>query len=278
VDLAKHGAASGLRDKLSLGAKSMMRITKTPFAIALGIAVVVMIPVHIAAAALGTLAPAGSGAGNIGQASPLMVTGDFNRDGIADMAEIVPPPASDGPSSLIVSLGQPDGTFKPVASNPAVGRDPRSIIVGDFNGDGDPDLIVGDGDGSLIELLGDGTGNLVPSGEVGRVGSVASIAVGDFNRDGHLDLAISDPHANSVAILLGDGNGSFRPAWSFPLPMKGAVFHLAAADFNADGIIDLAITSADDDEYEIMLGNGNGTFTYAPALSNVKDPNAYCPT
>jgi hypothetical protein len=212
------------------------------------------------------------------EASRLIVTGDFNRDGIADMAEVVWPDCKHtGAGFLSVSLGQRDGTFKHVASNPAVGHDPQAMVVGDFNGDGNPDLIVGDGDGSLTEFRGDGTGKLVPVGAIARFSSIASIAMSDFNHDGILDLAVSDPSSSSVTILLGSGNGSFQHAWSFPLPMKGIAFRVAAADFNGDGIIDLAVTNDEDAAYEIMLGNGNGTFTYAPALSNVKDPNSHCP-
>lgn len=212
------------------------------------------------------------------EAPPLIVTGDFNRDGVADIAEVVSSGCEPtGASLLTVSLGQRDGTFKQVASNSMAGRDPRAIVVGDFNGDGNPDLIVGDGDGSLVEFLGDGKGRLVPFGEIAHFGSVVSIAMGDFNHDGHLGLAVSDAKTSAVVVLQGLGNGSFQQAWSFPLPTRGVDFHVAAADFNADGIIDLAVTNDDDASYEIMLGNGNGTFTFAPALSNVTDPNSHCP-
>jgi hypothetical protein len=213
-----------------------------------------------------------------GGASPLIVTGDFNRDGVADIAEVVSSACEPtGTSFLTVLLGQRDGTFKPVSSSSMAGQDPRALVVGDFNGDGNPDLIVGDGDGSLMEFLGDGTGQLVSSGEIAHFGSIVSIAMSDFNHDGRLDLTVSDAEANSATVLLGAGNGSFQQAWSFPLPMRGTDFHVAAADFNGDGIIDLAVTNDDDASYEIMLGNGNGTFTYAPALSNVTDPNSHCP-
>jgi VCBS repeat protein len=62
------------------------------------------------------------------------------------------------------------------------------------------------------------------------------------------------------------------------LPRRGTEFHVATADFNGDGIADLVITNEDDNNYEVMLGNGNGTFTYAPELSHLKDPYSYCPS
>ena len=155
---------------------------------------------------------------------------------------------------------------------------PRSIATGDFNGDGNPDLLIGDGDGTVIELLGDGKGNLKNAGEIARVGSAASIAAGDFNRDGIPDVAVSNFHGNAVIILLGTGGGLFRIGWSFALPQRGIIYYLAAADFNGDRIFDLAITSGEDDTFVVMLGNGNGTFTYAPNLSSIRDPYSYCPT
>jgi len=224
---------------------------------------------------------------NVGWTSPgvadepseLMATGDFNRDGIADMVETTFPDGKDsGPYFLTVLLGEADGTFKRVASHNLIGRDPRALIVGDFNRDGNPDVIVGDGDGALLEFLGNGKGNMAGAGNIANFGSVASIAIGHFTNDGNLDLAVSDADSNSASILLGVGDGSFRLTWSFELPKRGTRFHVATADFNRDGIADLVITSEDDDNYEVMLGSGNGTFTYAPELSHLRDPNSYCPS
>jgi hypothetical protein len=213
------------------------------------------------------------------EASPLVVMQDFNRDGITDMAEATLPAGDpSGASTLTVMLGQKNGTFLPADSNPAIGHDPKSIAVGAFNHDGNPDLIIGDSDGSLIVLLGDGKGNLIPTPNAVRVTSVASIAVGDFNHDGILDLVVSDPKSNTATVLLGSGDGSFRPSWSFKLPMQGAIYHLAVADFNGDGIPDLVVTNEDQNSFEVLLGNGNGTFTSEPALSHLQDPNAHCVT
>ena len=226
-----------------------------------------------------TLSQDFSAASGIPDAPSALAVGDFNGDGIADVVETTHPNGQDpGPRALTVLLGKADGTFMRVASHNLIGRDPRALVVGDFNGDGNLDVIVGDGDGTLLEFLGDGRGNLVRSGEIATMGSVVSMAVGHFTHDGNLDLVVSDVESNSAAILLGAGDGSFRHLWSFELPRRGTEFHIATADFNQDGIADLVITSNDDGNYEVMLGNGNGTFTYAPKLSHLKDPNSYCPT
>ena len=209
----------------------------------------------------------------------LIATADFNRDGIADVAEIVQPTGHDhGQCILHMLLGQKDGSYNSVLHQPQLKNDPLSMVAGDFNGDGNPDLLVGTADGSVTELLGDGKGNLRSAGEIAHVGSVVSIAVGDFNRDGIPDIAISDFSANSVHILAGSGSGSFAIGWSFALPVRGTTYYLTVADFNGDGVSDLAITSDEEGAFVVMLGNGNGTFTYSPALSNIRDPNSYCPT
>lgn len=213
------------------------------------------------------------------QPTPVIAAADFNRDGIADVVQVLPPQAGDsGAHQLVVLLGRPDGSFTTLPGHHSVGVEPQAIVVGDFNSDGNPDVIVGDKSGALLEFLGDGKGALTEAGNIATVGSIVSLATGHFTHSGKLDLVVSDVRSNSAEIFLGGGDGTFRPAWSFPLPQKGEPFHVSTADFNKDGIADLVITNDDNDNYEVMLATGNGAFTYAPELSHLKDPNSYCPS
>jgi FG-GAP-like repeat len=215
------------------------------------------------------------------EASRLMVVADFNRDGITDIAKATPPTGDpSGPGILTVSLVKTDGTFQQTFSEPVLGHDPRSIVAVDANRDGIPDLIVGDDDGSLMLFLGDGTGNLVAAGNIAHLDSVVSIVVADFNHDGIPDLAVSDWWSSSMVLLLGAGDGSFGRGRSFPLRAPGSSPNLVAADFNRDGIPDLAVVYGDDEAYtyDVMLGDGKGNFSPSPELSFVKDPISHCTT
>jgi len=244
----------------------------TVFAAFLLVAAVVIAPCRARAAG-------GVSAGDEDEDSRLMVMADFNHDGIADIAEAVLPRDGSQAGILKVSLGEADGSFRPVSSSTMLGRAPRAIVAGDFDGDGIPDLIVGDEDGTLTLFRGDGTGTFARAGDIAQLDSVVSIAVADFNQDGRADIAVSDWRGGSVTIFLGTGKGSFRRGWSFRLRMPGTVARVSAADFNGDGIPDLAVIYADEDQYsfDVLLGDGKGVFVHSPKLSYTRDPNSHCP-
>jgi serine/threonine protein kinase len=97
-----------------------------------------------------------------------------------------------------------------------------------------------------------------------------AVAVGDFNGDGRLDLAVSNIATNTVSVLLGNGDGTFRKALD---QAAGPQPHgLAVADFNGDGKLDLAVAYLQGDAVGILLGNGDGTFRPAPSLGVGKNP------
>jgi FG-GAP-like repeat/FG-GAP repeat len=93
------------------------------------------------------------------------------------------------------------------------------------------------------------------------VGSVPNaVATGDFNRDGKQDLVVANEgtSSDSVSVLLGNGDGTFQPAVSYPAGANpGAI---AVGDFNKDGKQDLAVVDAGSTEVSVLLGNGDGTF------------------
>jgi hypothetical protein len=232
----------------------------------------------VTAIAVTALAPTARAAANDDDDARMTVVADFNRDGIADIAQILPGDGSQ-PATLKISLGDANGGFQPLSSTLELGRTPKALATADFNGDGIPDLVIGDDDGSLKLFLGDGTGNFSPAPDVARLDSVVSIAVADFNGDGRPDIAVSDSRAGSVTVFLNSGKGAFRIGWLYRLPVPGNVARVVAADFDGDGNPDLAIIYGDNDQYtfDVMLGDGKGEFTYSPKLSYKRAPNSYCP-
>ena len=197
----------------------------------------------------------------VSQGLDFVVTGDFNGDGILDLA------AADFENNQVsVLLGNGNGIFTAIAANSQTGNNPISMATGDFNGDGILDLAVSNyGDGTVTILLGNGDGTFAAPTNVLRTGPRPdSIAVGDFNRDGNLDIAVANFGSNSITVLLGDGNGSFTPVLR-NLVTGNEPAAIATGDFNGDGIPDLAVANFGDGTVTILLGDGAGSFTATPA-------------
>src|SRR5438128_1433983 len=103
-----------------------------------------------------------------------------------------------------------------VARRDFVVGNPISVAVGDFNGDGVPDLAVANfGSNTVSVLLGNGDGTFRPAPTISMGSSPHWVAVGDFNRDGVPDLAVANFGSGTVSVLLGNGDGTFRPAATF---------------------------------------------------------------
>ncbi|HEV7219537.1 MAG TPA: FG-GAP-like repeat-containing protein, partial [Terriglobales bacterium] len=216
--------------------------------------------------------------------------GDFNNDGIQDLAVLNSCASSACTNgSVSVLLGKGDGTFRSPLNSSAGGYQSIGIAMGDFNGDYIPDLVIANNcadsscasGGTVTVLIGKGDGTFKPPVSYASAGQGAfSIVVGDFNRDGIPDLAVVNNCASTgcssggtVGILLGKGDGTFKPAVTYSSGGQGA-YSLATADFNNDGIADLAVvnncansTCSNGGAVGVLLGNGDGTFQ-APIVSS----------
>ncbi|MCU1252080.1 MAG: repeat protein [Edaphobacter sp.] len=140
-----------------------------------------------------------------------------------------------------------------------MGAQPTSVTIGDYNGDGFPDLAIGNSSANAISvLLGNGDGSFRPALKLPAGRSPESVCASDFNRDGILDLAVANTQDNTVSILLGNGDGTFQP--QSILGSGIAPISIVVGDFNDDGIVDLAVADISDPDVSVLLGNGDGTF------------------
>src|SRR5216684_5547948 len=210
-----------------------------------------------------------------------VAAGDFNGDGVPDLAVVnmgTSPSYVDGTVSVL--LGNGDGRFQEARSF-AAGSLPSSVTVGDFNGDGVPDLAVANRgspprymDSGVSVLLGNGDGSFQTARRFATGSMPSSIAVGDFNGDGLPDLAVANDHPSmgTVAVLLGNGDGSFQTARSF-----GAGSHpsgVAVGDFNGDGFLDLAVANNLSNYVSVHFGNGDGSFQAAQGFWTGSHPSS----
>ena len=95
-------------------------------------------------------------------------------------------------------------------------------------------------------------------------GPAGPIAVGDVNRDGHADILAARVDAGNLSVYLGDGRGKFTPSTGSPFAAGHSPADITLADFNEDGLTDLAIANHETTYATILLGDGTGGF--APAL------------
>jgi hypothetical protein len=203
--------------------------------------------------------------------SPAVLAPDLNNDGKLDIVAMhsiacFSTPCS-GARSVTVYMGNGDGTFQP-AREMDVNTYPHSMAVGDFNRDGIKDLAVGGENTELSILLGLGDGNftrlpilmLVAGGDL--FSACNDIDIADFNRDGIQDITSPLGNGNGNAIALGNGDGTFRRGTPFLEDAVSAPQSSAVADYNGDGLLDIARGVADGNRglLQVLHGNGDGTF------------------
>ena len=217
-----------------------------------------------AALAAGFLPPQHYG---VGKAPYGIVLADFNHDGKTDIAT-----SNLKSHDVSILLGNGDGTFqasKTYRAAPDTRTSTIDLVAGDFNEDGNLDLVVTLGDSfqyqkSASLLLGRGDGSFAAP-QVFYTGAYADPVVSaDFNGDKHLDLFFGGSEGSSV--LLGNGDGTFQAPVIYSTGGPSRITGVALADFNGDGNVDVAVANADVASIGILLGQGDGTFAPVKTL------------
>lgn len=203
--------------------------------------------------------------------SPAIAATDLNGDGRLDLVVMHTIACFTAPCraarSITILLGNGNGTFQ-TPSEIDVGTGPNTMAVVDLNRDGIKDVAIGGGNTEFSVLLGVGNGTFVRQPLVTLVAggdlfaACNDIAVGDLNRDGIPDAVVPLGNGRGNAILIGNGNGTFQVASRIQIDETFAPLHVAVADYNRDGFLDIARTMGDGTNglLQILRGNGNGTF------------------
>jgi Flp pilus assembly secretin CpaC len=192
--------------------------------------------------------------------------------------------------NVTVLLGNGDGTFREAGGSPyAVGKNPSSVVVADFNGDGNADFAVANqADNTISVFIGDGNGGftqfpkspfaLTNTSAISEKGPVAMVT-GNFrgatnqttNRP-EVDLAVVNQSTNNVAILLtsvdANSNISFIEATGSPITVGQSPVAIAVGDLNSDTVPDLAVVNQGDNTVSILLGSTNLNATCTAAAGS----------
>jgi hypothetical protein len=184
-----------------------------------------------------------------------VAVGDFNRDGLTDVAVTI----LDNVAIVSVFLADGRGGMRRGAAFLPTG-DPSiraELVAADVDGDGILDLVdadllsvsLGNGDGSFRDAFYD---NLV---------SASGIALADFDGDGKLDAALYRADRPGLTLRLGQGDGTFPKERTITVPVSGNIGAVAAADLDGDGHSDLVVSAGG--SLLVLLGKGDGTFAAA---------------
>jgi adhesin/invasin len=194
---------------------------------------------------------------------------DFDLDGDLDVIG-----SSSNFSELSMSRNLGDGSFSETEYFDLTPYSSEQLSVGDFNEDGYPDVVT-HGAGLFVVSINDAIDGFEPvqvyTSTVSLGGGERTMSVGYFNGDDHLDLAGTYINTDELAIVFGNGDGTF----GLPLQLSTADYprRMVSGDLNQDGWDDLVVCASEADVVQVFFSNGNGTFQSPINLTSGNNPN-----
>jgi len=180
---------------------------------------------------------------------------DVNNDSFLDIVGI----GGNSTTSADVLLGDGTGYFSNAIKKYLTPTDPRDLVKGDFNEDGQIDVAVCHSLGSIATIyLGQGNGKFVKTATNYATGSFPTqIITIDYNKDNHIDLVTYNQSGSSVTVLTGAGNGTFSLLANLPVT-SATTGRMATADFNNDSNPDLVVSGYTSRVISYLSGTGSG--------------------
>jgi hypothetical protein len=156
---------------------------------------------------------------------------------------------------VVSPAATPSSGFAPAESY-AAGYGPVSVVLGDLNGDGKPDLVTANLYAHTVSvLLSRGNGSFQSRREDRARGDVRAVAIGDLNGDHESDLVTVNADASTVSVLLNRGDGRFQPGRDYAVAGPVAV---AIGDLNGDGRPDV-VTANRTARVSVFLNRADGS-------------------
>lgn len=213
---------------------------------------------------------------SVGPDPRAIAVADVNHHGQPDLVVVnANSRVEDGIGSISVLLGDGQGHFRLAKGSPLpAGRLPHDIGIGNFNGDGNVDLVVPNHQTPYVRLfLGDGQGGFreAPTSPLATKSypHPHGVAVGHFcGKDKPLDVVTDSWGSGQIELLIGDGKGGLSNGPMFPAG-PGTDAPLRSADFDHDGTPDivnpgLGIGHWNANNVTVLLGDGKCGFQPAP--------------
>ena len=192
---------------------------------------------------------------------------DLDGDGHLDLVVANTDFHDKGGFNVGVLIGKGDGTFNPPQTY-VVGPRPHDLAVGDFDGDGKPDVAVGTKGGTIHILHNSGNGQLTDVSTLPTMFE-AALAAGDLDGDGHVDL-VAGLVSGKVLFFAGTGS-AFLP----PVEVISGTEHmisLAVSDVTGDGRLDIVVPNWKDPTVSVLPGGAGGVFGALVKLSTGNVP------